>query len=144
MLKSVKRTPEPLQPDASYKSCTSSTSQLNRGKAVFEKLVAGPSRMPKNSPLTSRERRSKTKKLRFDWRPLGRGGGRAEEWLTDSELCVSFLLLLSRSPLIENTNFAQEVDSPFCLRMPVRRTRILCLMSVELAELRSNFPLADS
>ena len=61
MLKSVKRTPWPLQPDASYKSCTSSASQLNRGKAVFEKLVAGPSRMPKNSPLTSRERRSKQK-----------------------------------------------------------------------------------
>ena len=96
--------------------------------------------MPKNSPLTSRERRSKTKKLRFDWRPLGRGGGRAEEWLTDSELCVSFLLLLCSFTFLSKTQTSRKfLRLPFAVRMPVRRTNILCLMFVGDAKQGSTF-----
>ena len=38
MLKSEKRTPGPLQPDASCKSCTRSFSQLTAEKRLFEKI----------------------------------------------------------------------------------------------------------
>ena len=144
MLKSVKRTPWPLQPDASYKSCTSSASQLNRGKAVFEKLVAGPSRMPKNSPLTSRERRSK-QKASIRQRHDGRVG------LGEPKNGLRFPNFVSVSPpsmiviiVFENTNFAQVPTTTFAIRMPVPRTIILLSSNRRGCRLKINFRLADS
>ena len=136
MLKSVKRTPEPLQPDASYKSCTSSTSQLNRGKAVFEKLVAGPSRMPKNSPLTSRERRSKQKasiRRRLDGRV---GLGEPKNGLRYRTL---FHFLLLQSMLSETQIRASSTDYCCHLECPFLELLSFCLLTVGDADWRSTF-----
>ena len=58
---------------------------------------------------------------------------------------VQFLsFFIKRSLLHQDTNFAQPVDSPFCLRMPVQRTVILRPDVQRGCRLGSNFLKADS
>ena len=87
----------PLKPRRLSKPTAKGGSQLNRGKAEFrKKVVAGPSKMPKNFPQLARSEKEGILKMYFDsfgdhW---GREGGRAEQWLTDFEVCEVSLLLL--------------------------------------------------
>ena len=137
----------PLKPRRLSKPTAKGGSQLNRGKAEFrKKVVAGPSKMPKKLPPTSKKREggnSQNTSTRSATLWVGRAG-EPNIGIRLSKFVQFLSFFIKRSLLYRDTNFAQPVDSPFCLRMPVQRTIILRPDVRRGCRLGSNFLKADS
>ena len=90
-------------------------------------VVAGPSKMPKNFPQLARSEKEgilKNTSTRSATLWVGRAG-EPNIGIRLSKFVQFLSFFIKRSLLHRDTNFAQPVDSPFCLRIHVQRTVIL-------------------
>ena len=90
-------------------------------------FVAGPSKMPKNFPQLARSEKEgilKTTSTRSATLWVGRAG-EPNIGIRVSKFVQFLSFFIKRSLLHRDTNFAQPIDSPFCLRIHVQRTVIL-------------------
>ena len=142
-----KMTLAPLKPRRLSKPTAKGGSQLDRGKAEFRKwLSLGPAKCRKTSPQLARSEKEgilKTTSTRSATLWVGRAG-EPNIGIRLSKFVQFLSFFIKRSLLHRDTNFAQPVDSPFCLRMPVQRTIILRPDVQRGCRLGSNFLKADS
>ena len=136
----------PLQLDTSLSPPRREAACLTAEKRRLKMVVAGPSKCRKNFPQLARSEKEgilKTTSTRSATLWVGRAG-EPNIGIRLSKFVQFLSFFIKRSLLHRDTNFAQPVDSPFCLRMPVQRTIILRPDVQRGCRLGSNFLKADS
>ena len=127
----------PLKPRRLSKPTAKGGSQLNRGKAEFrKKVVAGPSKMPKNFPQLARsEKEGILKILRLVRRPYG-SGGRESRTLAYGcrSLCNFSPSSSSVRCCIETQTSRNQSILPFAYEYMFKELLSFVLMSSEVAD----------